>query len=97
MKMMKALVKAKREPGLWLEDVPVPAYGINDVLIHVERTGICGTDVHIYGWDSWAQETIPVPMVVGHEFVGVVEAVGDNVSASVSIVPGPMPSTWHCR
>jgi threonine 3-dehydrogenase len=80
MKMMKALVKAKREPGLWLEEVPVPEFGINDVLIHVLRTGICGTDLHIHTWDAWAQKTIPVPMVVGHEFVGVVEGVGSNVT-----------------
>lgn len=77
---MKALVKAKREPGLWLEDVPRPSVGINDVLIKVDRTGICGTDVHIYKWDEWAQKTIPVPMVVGHEFVGEVVEVGQNVS-----------------
>jgi threonine 3-dehydrogenase len=78
-KTMKALVKKKREPGLWLEEVPVPEVGINDVLTQVLRTGICGTDVHIYNWDNWAQKTIPVPMVVGHEFVGRIVAVGDNV------------------
>ena len=78
-KSMKALVKKKREPGLWLEEVPVPEVGINDVLIEVLRTGICGTDVHIYNWDNWAQKTIPVPMVVGHEFVGRIVAVGENV------------------
>src|SRR5437762_1690588 len=78
-KTMKALVKKKREPGLWLEEVPVPEVGINDVLIEVLRTGICGTDVHIYNWDAWAQKTIPVPMVVGHEFVGRIVAVGQNV------------------
>ncbi len=77
---MKALVKAKREPGLWLEDVPVPGIGINDVLIRVKRAAICGTDLHIYKWDEWAQKTIPVPMVVGHEFVGEVAATGSNVS-----------------
>jgi threonine 3-dehydrogenase len=76
---MKALVKRKSEPGLWLEDVPLPAFGINDVLIRVERTGICGTDVHIYKWDDWAKKTIPVPMVVGHEFVGEIVEVGSNV------------------
>lgn len=79
MQTMKALVKAKSEQGLWLEDVPVPEYGINDVLIRVDKTGICGTDVHIYKWDAWAQKTIPVPMVVGHEFVGEIVAVGSNV------------------
>lgn len=77
---MKALVKRNAEPGLWLEVVPEPQYGINDVLIRVDRTGICGTDVHIYKWDVWAQKTIPVPMVVGHEFVGEIVAVGSNVT-----------------
>ncbi|MBS1855219.1 MAG: L-threonine 3-dehydrogenase [Acidobacteria bacterium] len=77
---MKALVKSMREPGLWLEDVPVPEIGINDVLIRVMKTGICGTDVHIYNWDEWAQQTIPVPMTVGHEFVGRIEKVGSNVA-----------------
>jgi threonine 3-dehydrogenase len=76
---MKALVKRKREPGLWLEDVPKPDYGINDCLIEILRTGICGTDVHIYNWDAWAQKTIPVPMPVGHEFVGRIVATGSNV------------------
>jgi threonine 3-dehydrogenase len=76
---MQALVKRKSEPGLWLEDVPEPEIGLNDVLIRVDRTGICGTDVHIYKWDAWAQKTIPVPMVVGHEFVGEIVEVGSNV------------------
>jgi threonine 3-dehydrogenase len=76
---MKALVKRKAEKGLWLEDVPEPEVGLNDVLIKVDRTGICGTDVHIHQWDKWAQKTIPVPMVVGHEFVGEVVQVGANV------------------
>jgi len=76
---MKAIVKKKSERGLWLEDVPVPEPGINDVLIKIHKTSICGTDVHIYNWDKWAQKTIPVPMVIGHEFVGKVEAVGSNV------------------
>lgn len=77
---MRALIKAKAEEGLWLEDVPEPEAGINDVTIRVHKTGICGTDLHIYSWDAWAQETIPVPMVIGHEFVGEVAAVGSNVS-----------------
>src|SRR5215475_3894048 len=77
---MKALVKSKRESGLWLEEVPEPHIGINDVLVRVRYTGICGTDVHIYQWDEWAQKTIPVPMAVGHEFVGEVVRVGSNVS-----------------
>jgi len=77
---MKALVKTKSEPGLWLEDVPMPQIGVNDVLIKVNRTGICGTDLHIYKWDAWARKTIPVPMVVGHEFVGHVVETGSNVA-----------------
>jgi threonine 3-dehydrogenase len=77
---MKALVKAKADRGLWLEDIPEPAMGINDVLIRVLYTGICGTDVHIYNWDEWAQKTIPVPMAIGHEFVGKIVAVGSNVN-----------------
>ena len=77
---MKALVKARAERGLWLEDIPEPAIGINDVLIRVRYTGICGTDVHIYKWDDWAQKTIPVPMAIGHEFVGEIVAVGSNVN-----------------
>jgi len=77
---MKALVKQNRERGLTLKDVPEPEIGINDVLIKVDRTGICGTDVHIYKWDAWAQATIPVPMVVGHEFVGEIVEIGSNVS-----------------
>ena len=87
--MMKALVKQKSEPGLWLADVPIPEIGINDVLIRVNRTGICGTDLHIYNWDSWAQKTIPVPMVVGHEFVGEIVEVGSNV---VDFSPGDVVS-----
>jgi threonine 3-dehydrogenase len=77
---MKALVKKRAEPGLWLEDVPEPEVGVNDVLIRVDRTGICGTDIHIYKWDDWARRTIPVPMVVGHEFVGEIVEVGSNVA-----------------
>lgn len=77
---MKALVKKEAREGLWLEDVPIPEYGINDVLIRVLRTAICGTDMHIYNWDEWAQKTIPVPMTVGHEFVGEIVEVGSNVN-----------------
>jgi threonine 3-dehydrogenase len=77
---VRALVKSKREPGLWLEEIPRPAIGINDVLIRVLRTGICGTDVHVYNWDAWAQATIPVPMAVGHEFAGQIVEVGANVT-----------------
>jgi len=77
---MKALVKSKSEPGLWLEEVEMPKIGINDVLIRIHRTGICGTDLHIYNWDEWAQKTIPVPLVIGHEFVGEIVEVGSNVA-----------------
>jgi threonine 3-dehydrogenase len=77
---LKALVKSQSRPGLWLEDVPEPSIGINDVLMRVHLTGICGTDLHIYQWDEWAARTIPVPMVVGHEFVGEIVAVGSNVN-----------------
>jgi len=79
-KTMKALVKKKREPGLWMDEVPVPEIGINDVLVKIHKTAICGTDVHIWNWDAWSQRTIPVPMTVGHEFVGTVEAMGGNVT-----------------
>ena len=97
---MKALVKSKREPGLWLEDIEAPRPGINDVLIRVRRAGICGTDVHIYKWDDWAQRTIPVPMAIGHEFVGEVVEVGSNV---LDFHPGDVVSgeghvvCGHCR
>jgi threonine 3-dehydrogenase len=77
---MKALVKSKAERGLWLEDIPEPSIGINDVLIKVRYAGICGTDVHIFQWDDWAQKTIKVPMAIGHEFVGEVVQVGANVN-----------------
>ena len=77
---MKALVKARAERGLWMEDIPVPEYGINDVLIRVRYAGICGTDLHIYEWDDWAKATIRVPMAIGHEFVGEIVAVGSNVN-----------------
>ncbi len=77
---MKALVKKESTTGLWLEQVPAPNIGINDVLIKVKRTAICGTDMHIYNWDSWAQKTIRVPMVIGHEFVGEIVEIGANVN-----------------
>ncbi len=98
--MMRALVKARPEPGIWMEEVPVPEIGPNDVLIKVKKTAICGTDVHIYNWDQWAQKTVPVPMVTGHEFVGTVAdfgaavteyKVGQRVSGEGHIVCG------HCR
>lgn len=86
---MKALVKKEAAVGLWLEDVPEPTVGINDVLIKVKRTAICGTDIHIYNWDDWARKTIPVPMVVGHEFVGEIVDVGSNV---IDFHPGQIVS-----
>jgi threonine 3-dehydrogenase len=86
---VKALAKSEARPGLWLVDVPEPEVGINDVLIRVLRTGICGTDLHIRAWDAWAQRTIPVPMVVGHEFAGAVIEVGSNVN---DFAPGDIVS-----
>jgi threonine 3-dehydrogenase len=77
---MKALVKSRAERGLWLEEIAEPVIGINDVIVRVHYTGICGTDVHIYQWDEWGQKTIPVPMTIGHEFVGEIVAVGSNVN-----------------
>jgi threonine 3-dehydrogenase len=100
MKTMAALVKQRREAGLWLTEVPIPQFGINEVLIEVLRTGICGTDVHIYNWDAWAQKTIPVPMVVGHEFVGRIVDIGSSVH---DFQPGDIVSgeghvvCGHCR
>jgi threonine 3-dehydrogenase len=97
---MKALVKARAEKGIWLEDVAEPVVGHNDVLIKIHRTAICGTDMHIYNWDAWAQKTIPVPMAVGHEYSGeIVEigsevrgiGIGDRVSGEGHITCG------HCR
>src|SRR3990167_4095943 len=98
---MKALVKAKADTGIWLQDVPIPIVGPNDVLIKIKKTAICGTDIHIYNWDDWAQKHIKVPLVVGHEFVGeIVEIgkevityfkVGDRVSGEGHIACG------HCR
>jgi threonine 3-dehydrogenase len=97
---MKALVKRKAEPGIWMEDIPEPAPGHNDVLIRVNKTAICGTDIHIYNWDEWAARTIPVPMAVGHEFSGVIEEVGGEVRG---LKPGDRVSgeghitCGHCR
>lgn len=86
---MKALVKSKAERGLWLEDVPEPTVGINDVKIRVLKTGICGTDLHIYQWDSWASATVPVGLTIGHEFVGEIVEVGSNVA---DFAPGQVVS-----
>ncbi len=97
---MKALVKAKPEPGIWMQEVPKPPVGPNDVLVRIRKTAVCGTDIHIYNWDEWAQATIPVPMTVGHEFAGVVEQVGGEVAG---FKPGDRVSgeghitCGHCR
>jgi threonine 3-dehydrogenase len=97
---LKALVKAKAEPGIWMQDVPVPEIGPNDVLIKVRKASICGTDIHIWNWDAWSQKTIKVPMVIGHEFMGEIAKlgaevtgfqVGDRVSGEGHITCG------HCR
>ena len=97
---MKALVKKKAEPGLWMEEVAVPEVGPNDVLIRVRKAAICGTDIHIYSWDEWSQKTVPVPITVGHEFTGEVARLGsavtgftkgERVSAEGHITCG------HCR
>lgn len=77
---MKSLVKKEKTQGMWLEDVPVPAYGVNDVLIKIHKTAICGTDIHIFQWDDWAKKTVPTPMTVGHEFLGEIAAIGTEVT-----------------
>lgn len=89
MSLMNALVKKEATMGLWLDQVPVPEVGINDVKVRIMKTAICGTDLHIYNWDEWAQKTIPVPMVVGHEFVGEIVEVGKNVN---DFTPGEIVS-----
>jgi threonine 3-dehydrogenase len=78
---MKSLSKVKAEQGIWMEDVPIPTIGPNDILVRIQKTAICGSDIHIYNWDDWAKKTIPVPMTVGHEFVGLVEDFGDEVTS----------------
>ncbi len=98
---MKALVKAKPEPGIWLQDVPVPAIGPNDVLIKINMTSICGTDLHIYNWDKWAQENIKTPMIIGHEFVGEIVEIGKEVTSYFNVgdrVSGENHiACGHCR
>jgi threonine 3-dehydrogenase len=97
---MQAVVKSRAEPGLWLEEVPVPDVTGDDVLIRISKTSVCGTDVHIYNWDAWSQKTVPVPMTIGHEFVGVIERVGDHVRgfAPGDLVTGEGHITCgHCR
>jgi threonine 3-dehydrogenase len=97
---MQAIVKSRAEPGLWLEEVVIPEVGSDDVLIRIAKTSICGTDVHIYNWDAWAQKTIPVPITIGHEFVGVIERVGNHVKGfgPGDLVTGEGHITCgHCR
>jgi len=77
---MKALVKKNKQKGLWLEEVPIPQYGNNDLLVKIEKTAICGTDLHIFKWDAWAQKTIQTPLIIGHEFVGIIVEKGNDVS-----------------
>jgi len=84
---MKALSKLKAEEGIWMTDVPEPEVGHNDLLIKIRKTAICGTDVHIYNWDQWSQKTIPVPMVVGHEYVGEVVGIGQGQAAPGQLMP----------
>jgi len=97
---MRALVKRERAEGLWMEEVPVPSVGPNDILVKMRKTAICGTDIHIFNWDEWAQRTIPVPMTVGHEFCGEVAAIGSHVKGFVvgDRVSGEGHITCgHCR
>ena len=97
---MKALVKREDAPGLWLEEVPRPVTGARDVLIKIDRTGICGTDLHIYKWDDWARKTVPLPLVVGHEFVGEIVEIGSDVKdfSAGEIVSGEGHVVCgHCR
>ena len=97
---MKALVKKYAEKGIWMEDVPVPEVGINDVLIKIKKTAICGTDLHIYKWDEWSQKTIHTPMVIGHEYVGVVAQVGlgvRNIQVGDRVTGEGHIACGHCR
>ena len=87
-KTMRAIAKLQAGPGLSLTEVPVPTPGVNDVLIKVKKTSICGTDVHIYNWDAWAEKTIKAPMVIGHEFVGTIESVGTDSSGMTLTLKG---------
>jgi threonine 3-dehydrogenase len=99
-KTMQAIAKSKAEPGLWLEEVPVPEVRPDDVLIRTRKASVCGTDIHIYNWDAWAQKTIPVPMVIGHEFVGEIAQVGSNVrgfSEGDLVVGEGHITCGHCR
>ena len=97
---MKALVKKYAEKGIWMEDVPIPEVGVNDVLIKIKKTAICGTDLHIYKWDEWSQKTIHTPMVIGHEYVGVVAKVGlgvRNIQVGDRVTGEGHIACGHCR
>src|SRR5437762_10687178 len=98
---MKALVKSKPETGIWMQDVPVPTIGPNDALIKIKKTAICGTDIHIYNWDEWAQKRIAIPLIAGHEFVGEIVELGKEAKHHVNIGDrvsgeGHIPC-GHCR
>jgi threonine 3-dehydrogenase len=97
---MKALVKAKPEKGLWMQDMPIPQIGINDVLIKIKKTAICGTDLHIYKWDDWAQRTINTPMIIGHEYVGEIVQIGHgvkNLNVGDRVTGEGHIACGHCR
>src|SRR5574344_2917455 len=97
---MKALVKKYAEKGIWMEEVPVPEVGVNDVLIKIKKTAICGTDLHIYKWDEWSQKTIKTPMTIGHEYVGVVEKIGagvQNIKVGDRVTGEGHIACGHCR
>ena len=92
---MKALVKARPEKGLWMQEVPIPEPGLNDVIIKVKKSAICGTDLHIYGWDQWAQKTIRTPMIIGHEYMGHIEKMGAGVPISIPGKELQERGIWH--
>src|SRR3981189_2274670 len=94
---MRALVKSRPEPGIWLEDVERPRIGPNDLLVRVHYTSICGTDLHIWNWDAWAQKTIPVPLVIGHEFEGAVAEIGSEVTGFEAGQRGAVEGHATCR
>ena len=97
---MKALIKLRSEKGIWMEDVPVPHTGVNDVLIKIKKTAICGTDLHIYKWDEWSQRTIKTPMIIGHEYVGVIVDKGpgvENINIGDRVTGEGHIACGHCR
>jgi len=97
---MKALVKLRPEKGIWMEDVPIPSIGVNDVLIKIKKTAICGTDLHIYKWDDWSQKTIKTPMIIGHEYVGEIVDMGggvENLKIGDRVTGEGHIACGHCR